>query len=42
MNYFLKEKKLCYFNPLNNDKGDLYYEYWNEGNNKRDFTGINH
>ena len=41
MNYFLKEKKLCYFNPLNNDKGDLYFEYWNEGNNKRYFTGIN-
>ena len=41
MNYFLKEKKLCYINPLNNDQGDLYFEYWNGDNNIRYFTGIN-
>ena len=41
INYFLKEKKICYINPLNNDQGDLYFEYWNGDNNIRYFTGIN-
>ena len=41
MNYFLKEKKLCYINPLHNDKGDLYFEYWNGDNTIRYFKGIN-
>ena len=41
MNYFLKEKKLFYINPVHNDKGDLYFEYWNGDNTIRYFEGIN-
>ena len=42
VNYFEEKKKLFYINPLNNYKGDLYFEYWGEGSdNTRYFTGIN-
>ena len=41
VNYFMQEKKLYYINPINNYKGDLYFEYWGEGNNSRYFIGIN-
>ena len=41
VNYFIQEKKLYYINSLNNYKGDLYFEYWGEGNNIRYFIGIN-
>ena len=37
VNYFMKEKKLYYINSINNYKGDLYFEYWGEGNNIRYF-----
>ena len=41
LNYFMKEKKLYYINPINNDRGDLYFEHWNGDNNIRYFIGIN-
>ena len=41
LNYFMKEKKLYYINPINNDRGDLYFEYWNGDNNIRYFIGTN-
>ena len=42
VNYFKEEKNLFYINPLNNYKGDLYFEHWGEGSDTtRYFTGIN-
>ena len=41
INYFLKNSKLYYINSLNNDKVDLYFEFWGENNNFRYLIGIN-
>ena len=40
VNYFKDKKKLYYTNVMNDDKGDLYIEYWGEENNLRYFMGI--
>ena len=38
--YFKEAQKLYYVNCMNNNDGDLYFEYWGEQNNNRYFTGI--
>ena len=41
INYFQQNSKLYYINALNNDKGDLYFEFWGEIDNFRYLIGIN-
>ena len=39
--YFNQNKYLYYVNVMNNEKGDLYMEFWGEINNLRYFIGLN-
>ena len=41
INYFQQNIKLYYVNAINNDKGDLYFEFWGEANQYRYLIGIN-
>ena len=41
INYFYENNKLCYVNALNDDKDNLYFEFWGENDNIRYFTGKN-
>ena len=40
--FFKKESKLYYVNPMNNDNGDIYFEFWGENNKIRYFIGIDY
>ena len=42
INFFKQESKLYYFNAMNNNNGDIYFEFWGETNKIRYFTGIDH
>ena len=39
--YFNERKNLYYVNAMNNNNGDLFFEFWGEENNIRYFIGIN-
>ena len=39
INYFKEDSKLYYVNAMNNDNGDIYFEFWGENNAKRYFIG---
>ena len=41
VNYFQQNTKLYYVNALNNDKGDLYFEFWGEADKFRYLIGVN-
>ena len=41
INYFNQKQKLYYINAMNNNKGDLYFEFWGEEDKIRYFIGIN-
>ena len=41
INYFKQNTKLYYVNALNNDKGDLYFEFWGEADKYRYLIGVN-
>ena len=42
INFFKKESKLYYVNAINNDDGNLYFEFWGEANYIRYFIGIDY
>ena len=42
IDYFKQNEKLYYVNAMNNDKGNLYFEFWGENDNTRYFTGKNY
>ena len=42
INFFNQDEKLYYVNSMNNDKGDIYFEFWGENNAIRYFIGINY
>ena len=39
INFFKEDSKLYYVNAMNNNNGDLYFEFWGENNAKRYFIG---
>ena len=41
VNYFKQNTKLYYVNAMNNDKGDLYFEFWGEIDKNRYIIAIN-
>ena len=41
INFFEQTTKLYYINAINNDNGDIYFEFWGEENAMRYFIGIN-
>ena len=41
INFFKEKTKLYYVNAMNNNKGDLFLEFWGEQDNIRYFIGIN-
>ena len=41
MNYFKENTKLYYVNAINDDEGNIYFEFWGENDNKRYFIGKN-
>ena len=41
VNYFKQNTKLYYVNAMNNDKGDLYFEFWGEIDKNRYIISIN-
>ena len=40
--FFRKESKLYYVNVMNNDNGDIYFEFWGETNKIRYFIAIDY
>ena len=42
INYFRQDEKLYYVNAMNNDNGDIYFEFWGENNAKRYFIGLDY
>ena len=42
VDYFKENTKLYYVNAMNNDKGNLYFEFWGENDNIRYFIGKNY
>ena len=42
INFFNQDEKLYYVNSMNNDNGDIYFEFWGENNKIRYFIGINY
>ena len=42
INFFNQEKKLYYVNAMNDDNGDLYFEFWGEAKKIRYFIGIDY
>ena len=40
INFFKQEEKLYYVNAMNNDNGDIYFEFWGEANKIRYFIGL--
>ena len=42
INFIKKEKKLYYVNAMNNDNGDIYFEFWGETNKIRYFIAIDY
>ena len=42
VNFFKQDEKLYYVNPMNNDNGDLYFEFSGQNNAIRYFIGINY
>ena len=40
--FFKKESKLYYVNAMNNDNGDIYFEFWGETNKIRYFIAIDY
>ena len=41
INFFEQTTKLYYIDAINNDNGDIYFEFWGEENAMRYFIGIN-
>ena len=41
INNFNRKQNLYYINAMNNNKGDLYFEFWGEEDKIRYFIGIN-
>ena len=42
INFFKQEDKLYYVNAMNNDNGDIYFEFWGEANKIRYFIGLDY
>ena len=42
INYFRQDEKLYYVNAMNNDNGDIYFEFWGENNAVRYFIGLDY
>ena len=42
INFFKEEPNLYYVNAMNNDNGDIYFEFWGEANKFRHFIGVNY
>ena len=41
INFFQERKKLYYVNAMNNENGDIYFEFWGEEDSMRYYIGKN-